>query len=120
MARKPAGPETVDKLEGSEEAKRRLRIVLETIRGGRTVEDACACLGVGATRFEELRKQALEGALAALEAKPMGRPSTAPLIENSEVARLRAENDRLKQEIVIAHVREELAIGLPRIAFKKK
>lgn len=120
MARGPGGPELVDKLEGTDEAKTRLRVVLETMRGGRTVAEACKLLGIGPTRFEELRQQALEAALAALQAKPLGRPTVQPIVESGDVVRLRAENERLKQEIVIAHVREELAIGLPRKALEKK
>ena len=120
MARNPSGPEMVEKLDGSDEAKKRLRIVLETIRGARTVEDACAQLGIKPTRFEELRKQALEGALAALEAKPIGRPPVSPIVENSNEARLREEVQQLKQQVLLAHVREELAIGLPRRALKKR
>lgn len=110
----------VDQLEGTDEAKTRLRVVLETIRGGRTVAEACRLLQIGATRFEELRAQALAGALAALEPRLLGRPRVQPVVGNAQVEQLQAEILRLKQEIVIAHVREELAIGLPRKALEKK
>lgn len=120
MARKPAGPEMVEKLEGSDEAKRRLRVVLETVRGERSVEDACAILGIGSTRFEELRKRALEAAVSALESRPAGRPAAALMVESGAVVRLQQEVEELKAAVLLAHVREELAIGLPHRGREKK
>ncbi len=40
--RYPSGPEFVDKLDGSPEAKERLKVLLETIAGQLRVGDACA------------------------------------------------------------------------------
>ena len=42
MGRPCKGPNLVDGLDGSAEARTRLRIVLETIAGQRTVAEACA------------------------------------------------------------------------------
>ena len=44
--RKPKGPALVQHLEGSERAKQRLEVILETIAGELTIEQACECLGI--------------------------------------------------------------------------
>ena len=53
--RTPAGPEYVDRLAGSEAAKERLKVVLETLAGACRVSAACARLGVCEQRFHQLR-----------------------------------------------------------------
>lgn len=73
MGRPPKGPALVDGLAGDAEDKRRLRVMLETINGTRTVDHACAQLNVSRTRFFQLRDQALEGALSGLEREKPGR-----------------------------------------------
>ena len=120
MGRPPLGPEIVDRIEGSEEARRRARILLEVMTGERSVDSACEALDVQPTRFEDIRKEAFGGLVAALEPKPVGRPPK-PVDEAAEkLAALEEENKRLKIEIVTSHVREELAIGLPHRARSKK
>ena len=53
--RKPAGPQIVERLEGSPVAKQRLEVILETIAGRLTVPEARDRLGIGESRFHELR-----------------------------------------------------------------
>lgn len=120
MGRPPLGPEVVDRIEGSEEAKKRARIILEVIAGARSVDSACVELGIETTRFEDIRLEAFGGLVAALEPKAAGRPPK-PIDEAAEKLKaLEEENKRLKIEIVTAHVREELAVGLPHRARSKK
>lgn len=120
MGRPPLGPEIVDRIEGSEEARKRARILLEVVTGERSVESACDALGIQTTRFEDIRLEAFGGLVAALEPKAAGRPPK-PIDEAAEKLKaLEEENKRLKIEIVTAHVREELAVGLPRRARSKK
>jgi hypothetical protein len=114
MARRPGGPEQVRKLEGSEEARRRLELVLETIAGRRTVEEACAALGVSAARFDALRREALGAALERLEPRSPGRPPK-PAGEPSELDRLQAEIADLRWDLEAARVRELIAIGMPHL-----
>jgi hypothetical protein len=113
MSGRSKGLEHVESLEGSEASRRRLRLVLETIAGERTVESACVDLGISAARFAELRKEALAGALSALEPKPLGRPAAPP--PDAEVERLKAENFELKRDLEAARIREELAIVMPHV-----
>jgi transposase-like protein len=62
----------VDRLEGPEELKRRLRVLLETIVGTKSVVKACEELGVSESRLHDLRREALVGALG--EHQPRSHP----------------------------------------------
>jgi transposase-like protein len=111
MSRPGKGVEHVESLEGEAGAKRRLRAVLETIAGDLTVEEACARLGVSASRFAQLREEALSGALRALEPRPAGRPSAPPA--DPEVTRLSRENAELRHDLEAARIRAEMALVMP-------
>jgi Helix-turn-helix domain len=114
--RKPAGPQYVDGLAGSAQAKERLQVVLETLAGTCRVQQACQRLGVGQSRFHALRQQALAAALAGLEPRPAGRPATwAPPLA-TEVAALQAQVAELEVAVRAAQTREEIALVLPRVA----
>lgn len=115
MARRPMGPEQVERLEGSAEAKERLRVILETVAGTKSIEDACAELDVGPARFAELRDEALGAALAGLEPKPAGRPPRAPDPAAEELQALRDEKNRLDLELHAAWIREEIALLMPHL-----
>ena len=127
--RRPAGVEHVERLTGDEEAKRRLRVILETLSGERGIEDACAELGVSASRFHELRREALESALRGLEPGVSGRPKRASDSEASteRLAELERQNRELQLELQASYVRTEIALAMPqlltpkaRAAIKKK
>jgi hypothetical protein len=108
--RRPAGPEYVDKLDGSEQSKKRLRVILETLSGHCTVQEACAQLELGEVRFNQLRQEALQGALATIEPKLVGRPRTTP----PEEERIQALEQSLADKLHEAQVREEIALAMPR------
>jgi hypothetical protein len=61
-------PYLIDRLQGSPEAKERLKWVLEVQGGARTVSEACAALQMSPQEFEELGETALAAMLAALQA----------------------------------------------------
>ena len=109
------GPGMVEDLEGSDEAKRRMKVILETLAGQRTILDACLELGIGKSAFHELRKRVLQAALTDVEPRPPGRPPTAEPPEASEVDRLKSENDRLRTDLEVAHVREEILLAMPEV-----
>ena len=77
MARPNKGAAHVDDLKGSQRSKRRVKVILATLSGEMSVADACKDLGVGPTQFANLREQMLQGALDALEPRPVGRPPVA-------------------------------------------
>jgi uncharacterized membrane protein YccC len=110
----PSGPESVEHLEGSKQAKRRLRLILETMTGTRRVGEACAELGIGEQRFRQLRAELMQAALARLEGLPAGRPRQPE--ESAELADLRRQCEELKRALQVAQVREEIALALPRVS----
>ena len=110
--RKPVGPEGVERLQGSAQAKERLRVVLETLAGNLRVQQACTQLGIGEVRFHQLRQEVLQGALAALEPRPGGRPpKTATPVPAEQVTALEQRLEQLEQAQRTAQVREEIALA---------
>jgi transposase-like protein len=105
----------VDKLEGSEAAKHRLRVVLETLQGDRTVEEACRELGLSESGFYKLRSRTLEGALQSLEPRRVGRPAKEVSPEQERVDALKAEVFQLKMDLQASRIREEIALVMPHL-----
>jgi hypothetical protein len=113
--RHPAGSECVEPLAGSEQAKERLRVILDTLSGHCRVHEACARLGVCEQRFRQLRQQALAAALAGLEPRPIGRPPRPVTPEAEHLAALTSEMAHKDEELQTAQAREEIALILPRL-----
>jgi hypothetical protein len=108
--RRPGGPECVAGLDGSERARERLRLVLEVVAGRCRVGAACRRLGVSEPRFYQLRQEALQGAVAALEARPAGRPRRTAVEESVDA--LQAQLEQRELEVRLAQTREEVALIL--------
>jgi transposase-like protein len=104
----------VDRLDGPEELKWRLRVLLETITGAVSVAQACEELGVSESRLHELRRQALTGALGALMPKPAGRPAT-PEATTARETDLEGRIRELEVDLQAALVRTELALAMPEL-----
>jgi len=104
----------VEYLEGSAKAKRRLRLILETMKGEQRVQQVCAELGICEQRFRQLRTELLQAALASLEDQPAGRPRRPE--ESAETAALRQQVTELQRELQVAQVREEIALALPQVS----
>ena len=94
--RRPAGPEIVEQLHGSAQARQRLRVVLETLAGRLRLHEACQQLGIGPVRFHTLRQEVLEAALAALEPRPAA--ALAGQVEDMATA---LEASRLREEVAL-------------------
>jgi transposase InsO family protein len=118
--RKPAGPEFVHRLTGSDKAKRRAEALLKMMTGEYRVTKACAELGIKEARLDQIRIEGFQALVTALEEKPVGRPAHTPSPAELENVQLRADNARLKVERDAALVRAELAVGLPRVRAKLK
>ncbi|MFH1724746.1 MAG: helix-turn-helix domain-containing protein [Elusimicrobiota bacterium] len=118
--RPPLGPKLVDRLEGSEHAKERLKILLETLNGEKTIEQACEELTIGEAMFHKLRSRFLQEAVESLEPRPVGRPRQ----EVDEAEKVRAEYERHLAELEIdlqaARVREEIALAMPHLLQPKR
>ena len=99
----PSGPEYVESLEGSEQAKKRLRIVLETMTGRVRVQEACEILEISEQRFYQLREELLQAALERLESKRVGRPPRqAAGVAAEEPQQLREQVAELQMELQAA------------------
>lgn len=113
--RPPVGPALANKVEGSEQAKLRLKVILQTLAGELTIPDACAQLGIAEARFHALRTEWLQAACAALEPKPLGRPKELTVEEETQLLRLHRENIDLKIHLRAAQIRERIAIHMPHL-----
>jgi hypothetical protein len=109
--RKPMGPEVADRLAGSEQARLRVKTVLETLAGRLRVQEACQLLNLSEQRFDELRLEMVQAGIDALETKPAGRPA-APAVDPT-VDQLQQRVTELEGQLQAALVRAELAASLP-------
>ena len=111
------GVKHVERLAGDETGKHRLRVILETLSGERSIEQACAELGVSASRFHELRHEALQGALDALAPGAAGRPARQvdALAEAERARALERDKAELEVELQAALVRTEIALAMPHV-----
>jgi hypothetical protein len=110
------------KLQGSDQARQRLEVLLETVAGSCRVSEACERLGISEQRFDQIRIEALQAAVQALEPHPTGRPPRVVSAEEMEVEQLRARIVELEAERTAALIRAELAVTLPQasdVAAKK-
>jgi len=113
--RLPSGPEYVEHLPGSEQAKERLKVVLETLSGKCRVLEACRRLGISEPRFHQLRTEALAAALAGIEPKPSGRKPAARTVEQEQLVQLQEQLARKDVELRAAQARAEIAVALPHV-----
>ncbi len=102
---KPLGAELVERLEGSQHAKERLKVMLKTLSGELTIPQACAQLGIHETRFHVQRAATLQAALGFLEPRPAGRPPHVPSAEEQRIADLEAQLGELKLDLQAAQIR---------------
>jgi transposase len=104
-----------ENVEGSDQAKVRLKVILQTIAGELSVADACKQLCLSEARFHELRQQWLQASCAALEPKPLGRPKETTIEQEVELLRLHRENKNLEMHLRAAQIREEIAVAMPHV-----
>lgn len=114
------GSGLVDGLDGSADAKLRLKLILETVSGKSTIEEACRELGIGESRFHAMREAALAKMLAGLEPSPAGRPPKVKPEDDPERENLRKELFQAKLELQAARIREQIAISMPHLLQSRK
>jgi hypothetical protein len=110
--RRPAGPEYVNLLDGSDIAKERVKIVLETVAGTCGVDEACQRLNICGQRFHQLRQQIMEGAVTAAEPGIPGRRAQPPSAAEDQIQRLEQQVAELQRELQASKVREEITLVL--------
>jgi hypothetical protein len=114
--RKPTGPPLVHHLDGSERAKERLEVILETVAGKLTIREACDRLGIEEAMFFRLRTQALQAGLSRLEPRPAGRPPRSSSPEEQRIAELEQELQDKERERKTTEVRLEMAQAMSELA----
>jgi transposase-like protein len=118
--RPTTGLELINGLEGSNGAKARLRAALETMMGLKSIAQASEEVGLKEAMLHVERTQALQGALAALEPKPLGRPRKLEVADPRELGRLRAQNAELQEEIRKLRVKADYHQALDSLREKEK
>ena len=118
--RHPLGPDLVDTVDGPDEAKRRFKVILETLAGRRTITEACVELSISEAAFHKLRKQAVACAVEGLAPRPVGRPRKDADPEARRLQELEAQVFELKKDLQAARIREEIAIAMPHLLIDKK
>jgi len=115
------GAELVNTLDGSELAKQRLKVVLQTISGELTIPQACERLQLSEARFHELRSACLQTACESIEPKAVGRPAPQPPTEQEQkIQKLEAQIKELKIDLRAAQIREEMALLMPEVMVQPK
>src|SRR5688572_26097169 len=118
--RKPDIDGLVDRRTGSEEAKRKAKALLRTFGEELTVIEAGRELGLNEGRAHVWRERAIQAVVEAMEPRPAGRPRRRTEPELEGVSRLEKENAALRREVLLARVREELAVLRPGVTAEKK
>ncbi len=113
--RRPAGPEYVKQVPGSETAKQRALLILQTIAGDLRLSQACEVLDICPQRFDQLRAEALAALVASLEPGTPGRPPRTPSPQEEQIRALEADHAARDLELRTANVRAEIALTLPRV-----
>ncbi len=113
--RKPIGPPLVHRLDGSERAKDRMEVILETVAGTITIRQACDRLGIDEARFFQLRTEALQAGLARLEPRPMGRPPRQASPEQQRIAELEEQLREKERQQKALETRLEIALVMPQL-----
>jgi hypothetical protein len=106
----------VHHLDGSERAKERLEVILETVAEKRTIREACDRLGIEEAMFFRLRTQALQAGLSRLEPRPSGRPPRHRSAEDQRIAELEQELQEKELEQKAMEARLEIAQAMPQLA----
>lgn len=89
----------VDSTGASPQARERAKVILLTLAQKWSVQAGCRWLGVGRTRFQDLRQRMLAAAAAALEERAAGRPRRQVQRTCRQLSTLRRRLAELEQEL---------------------
>lgn len=121
VGRKPQGSGLIAPLAGSDHAKRRMTLFLQTLSGQTTIATACRELDVCPSRFFAHRAAWLQEALALLEPRAAGRPPKQPAeMDATEVAQLAEQIRQLETRVVAAEAESQLAAALPHVIHRAR
>lgn len=106
-----SGANLVNNLTGSQHAKRRVELVLQTITGQITIPQACAELNICASAFHKMRTRTLQEMVEGMEPRQVGRPAEQVGPEQQRIEELTAQIGQLEIQLQAARIREELALA---------
>ena len=113
--RRPVGPEYAEQLVGSETAKLRVKLILETMAGTCRLKEACERLGISEQRFHQLREEMMTAAVKALEPGHAGRPAHTKAPAEEQVVALEKQLQAKEVELRASKAREEIALIMPEV-----
>jgi hypothetical protein len=114
------GVELLEDMEVSEVARQRLMVILQTLAGALTIEEACQVLGVNRSRFHDLRHEFLDRAAGLLEPRQPGPKPNRPTEAQLEIERLQREIVQLKLDLKATQIREEIALVMPQLLVNRR
>jgi hypothetical protein len=120
MARTPSGPDLVEGAEGTQDAKARLKVILETIAARKTIAEACQELGMCEAAFHKLRTRVLQEAVEGLEPRKPGRKPKEGSEQEGRIETLEEEVALLRRELKASRIREEIALTMPHLVKRGK
>lgn len=118
--RRTSGSKLVETMDGSRHAKKRLKLILDTLSGKTRIVDACAALGINEAAFHKLRRRTLQESLEGLEPRPPGRRAEERSPGEERVEELEDEICALRYELKAAEVREQIALTMPHVLKPRK
>lgn len=113
--RPPMGSKLVDRFPASEDAKMKLKAILDSVAGATSIPEACVKLGISETRFYQLREDALFAALQSLEPAAMGRPRKENVFSEAEVDVLHKKIANLENDLVTSQTKTMIATTFPHL-----
>ena len=99
----------IDKLQGSDDAKRRMHWMLQTLGGQASISEACQDLEIGEARFHALRNRVLQDWLSDLEPRRVGRPARRVSELETTIDAIKAESRAAQLERLLAETRLEVS-----------
>ncbi len=109
MGRPNKGIGHVDGCDGSQLSKQRAKIVLRTINGELSVNEALEKLGIQRAHFSKLRRLLLQGAVDALEPGRPGRPRKHDAESEQRFRELERKSQDLERQLQLERTRVDLA-----------
>jgi len=108
--RPPERTNLVEKTAGSPVAKTRLRVILETLSGERTMQSACDELEISPAMFYKLRARFLQEEVEGLERRTPGVKPRHQSEAGAEIKEMNKRIDELESELHLSRIREEIAL----------
>jgi len=101
-------PALVERVTASRTARERVKVMLLTLAGQWSVSEGCERLGIGRTRFQDLRRRFLRAGADALEGGVAGRPRGPGSASSGHGSVLREEVSRLRHRLQVVRTQVDI------------